>query len=91
MHTRRVRPERSQRVYMHRRDGIYAKIDFARTGRLVPDARPGVRSGGGGLVKHDSGEIFGWSAVELRPALWDDVVAAWLWLFWRWCLGRSRK
>lgn len=53
-------------VRMFRTDGLYAKVDFLRTGRLLPDPQ-GERPGGGGYVRHDSGEVYGWSSDELEP------------------------
>lgn len=68
-------------VRMHRTDGLYAKVDFLRTGRLLPDPH-GERPGGGGYVRHDSGEVYGWSADELEPFYpkpWHFITV----LFWR--------
>ena len=71
------------RVRMHRRDGTYEKVPFARTGRLLLDSVNDARPGGGGLVLHDSGETYGWSACELEPAKFRHVLLTWLWLFRR--------
>lgn len=77
------------RVRMRRTDGMYAQVDFLRTGRLLPEPA-GARPGGGGYVRHDSGEVYGWSAEELEPfspPWWYPVYV----LYWRLARRLSRR